>query len=229
MMPEPGDEKRDFLTRLWHLEDLPRPAYQINSAVQHETTMLERFQDPQKMLEAQLKEFEVNLRFLGDYVPALFPYLGTGIFASAFGCEVEWFEHKDPWAHPIIIITDDPRQVVYELEPPAVTDGLLGRVLDLTAFFREHTDGQYPIRMTDLQSPLGIAYQIWKSDQFLMAMYTAPREIHHLLELVTDLIIRFVKKQREMAGNFIPLHFPFVWMPDNYGIGISEDLLALIS
>ncbi|MFH1929206.1 MAG: hypothetical protein ABIK79_13690 [Chloroflexota bacterium] len=47
--------------------------------------------------------------------------------------------------------------------------------------------------------------------------------------MVTDLIIRFVGRQREVAGDFIPLHLPFVWMPDGYGIGVSEDLLALIS
>lgn len=225
-MTELIDERKAFLTGLWHLEDLPRPAYQITRAVQHETTMLERFQDPQKTLVAQLKEFEANLCFRSDYVPAFFPYLGTGVFASAFGCQIEWFEERDPWALPII--SDDPQRV-YELEPPAVTDGLLGRALEMTAYFREKTDGRYPIRMTDLQSPLDTASLIWKSDQFLMAMYTAPREVHYLLELVTDLIIRFVRRQRDVAGDFIPLHFPFVWMPDDYGIGVSEDLLALIS
>jgi len=223
------ERRKQFLTRLWNLEELERPAFQIDIPLafipDSEITMYERFHDPQKMLERQLQEFRLKANIKDDYIPALHPYLGTGVFASAFGCKIRWFENENPWAIPII--DKDPSRV-YDLQPPADTDGLLGRVLEFTEYFRTATHGEFPIRMTDLQSPLDTASLIWRYEDFLVAMITHPREVHHLLNLVTELIIRFVKKQREVSQDFIPVHYPFVWLPDGKGIAVSEDIMALI-
>ena len=57
----------------------------------------------------------------------------------------------------------------------------------------------------------------------MVAMYTNPKEVHHLMRLMTDLIIAFVKEQRARSPEFLPCHFPPVWLPDGQGIAISED------
>jgi uroporphyrinogen-III decarboxylase len=219
-------ETREFLASLWKLEDVGRPAFQINVQVDSGTTMLERFNEPAKMLRHQLLEFEAKSRIADDFVPALFPYLGTAIFPSAFGCPVKWFDNQDPWAESII--NDDPHKI-YALSQPTVRDGLLGRVLEDTRYLREQTRGAYPIRMTDVQGPFDIAYLIWRHEDFMFALRESPQEVHHLLGMVTRLIIDFVKEQRRIAGEFIPCHYPPIWMPDGMGISISDDVMTLIS
>jgi uroporphyrinogen-III decarboxylase len=219
-------DTKEFLTRLWNLEDVDRPAYQINPIVREEESKLERFNDPHKMLQHQLREIETRRGITDDYVAALFPYLGTAIIPSAFGCEVRWFEDQDPWAMPLI--NTDPN-AVYDLDKPLATDGLLGKVLDYTVYLANQSDGRFPIRMTDIQSPLDAAYLIWRSEDFLVAMFTNPAEVHHLLSMVTDLIIDFIMAQRELAPEFIPCHYPSIFMPDGLGIAISDDALAILS
>jgi hypothetical protein len=62
-----------------------------------------------------------------------------------------------------------------------------------------------------------------------MAMYDHPKEVHHLMRLVTDLIISYVKEQRSRSPEFLPCHYPPLWLPDGRGIAISDDGLAVIS
>ena len=70
------------------------------------------------------------------------------VFASAFGCEVEFFEHTLPWAHPVIGASDPPEKV-YELPAPATTDGQLGEMLEFTNYYVTQTCGRYPVALTD--------------------------------------------------------------------------------
>ncbi|HIQ04832.1 MAG TPA: hypothetical protein EYH31_03950, partial [Anaerolineae bacterium] len=70
---------------------------------------------------------------------------------------------------------------------------------------------------------------IWHSEDFLVAMYTNPQEVHHLMEMVTELIIEFIKAQRTLVTDFIPCHYPPIYMPDGLGVAISDDALAVLS
>ncbi|HUS81956.1 MAG TPA: hypothetical protein VM013_01695, partial [Dehalococcoidia bacterium] len=88
---------------------------------------------------------------------------------------------------------------------------------------------RYPIAMTDLQGPLDTAYLVWDSSAFMLAMYTNPKEVHHLMRLVTDLIVKYVKEQRARSPEFIPCHYPPLYLPDGQGLHISDDGLAVIS
>jgi uroporphyrinogen-III decarboxylase len=219
---------REFLSALWALEDLPRPAFQINVVAQSPHTVLQQFHDKEKMLEAQFGNIRAKAEsgVQDDYVPILFPYLGVTIFPSAFGCRVRWFENQQPWNDPIIF--DDPSRV-YELPRPSITDGQLGDVLEYTRYFVEQTGGELPVRMTDIQGPLDVAYLIWHNEDFMVAMYQHPREVHHLMRLVTELIIKFIAAQRALVREFVPCHYPLIWMPDRQGVSISDDVIALMS
>ena len=101
--------------------------------------------------------------------------------------------------------------------------------MEFTDYFVAETRGRYPIGLTDLQGPLNSAYLVWEPTAFMVAMYTNPKEVHHLMRLMTDLIIAFVKEQRARSPQFLPCHFPPVWLPDGQGIAISEDCLAVLS
>ena len=169
------------------------------------------------------------LNFTGDFVPSLCPSLGVIAIASAFGAEVVWWEKDFPAVKPVI--NNNPQQV-YELKPPAITDGELGRILDYTRFFISETKGSLPIRLTDIQGPLDNASLIMGHNLLMLAMLSYPEEVHYLMRLVTDCMISFIKAQREIVRQarveFVPAMFQ-PWLPDGEGISISNDDWVMIS
>ena len=219
----------------WALEDVGRPLWIVptspvlTAATLGLAPMPQLVQDPEVQLQAQLGllAWREATDLGDDFVPHVQPYAGVTVFASAFGSRVEFFEHTLPWAHPVIG-PEDPPEKVYELGPPAVDAGQLGEMLALTDLLVARTQGRYPVAMTDLQGPLDTAYLVWDSSAFMMAMHTNPREVHHLMRLVTDLIKRYVHEQRSRCAEFLPCHFPPLWLPDGGGIAISDDGLAVI-
>jgi len=228
-----------FLQSVWRLEN-DRPAFQINLPVDSGNTMLERFNDPEKMLAHWAKEVAEHQSIQDDCVPIRPTYLGTGVFPSAFGSPIRWFEDADPWAEPVIS-TD--ASAVHSLRRPSIQDGLLRRVLDLTRFMATEPvgaarsepghDSAVRVRVTDLQGPLDVAYLVWHSEEFLIALHKRPEEAHALMRLCTDLVIDFVQEQRRVAkslgAEFVPCHYPPIWMPDGWGVAVSDDCAALLS
>jgi hypothetical protein len=111
-------------------------------------------------------------------------------------------------------------------------DGELGRILDHTKYFLEQTASTFPIRLADTQGPLDCAALIMGHNNFLLAMHTHPEEVHHLLGMVTDLIIAFARVQRDLVrssgAEFIPSMFQ-PWMPDGFGLSVANDECVMIS
>jgi len=220
----------------WSLEDVGRPMWMIpttpvlTAAEVGLVPIRSLLQDREQQLNAQLGllQWRQSVEVGDDFVPHLQAQQGVTVFASAFGCRIEFFDHTLPWAHPVIRPGDAPEKV-YELPVPAVTDGQLGTILEWGDYFVERTAGRYALALTDLQGPLDSSYLVWEPTAFMLAMYTNPREVHHLMRLMTDLIIRFVREQRSRVPQFMPCHFPPVWLPDGRGISVSDDCLAVLS
>ncbi len=236
---------RDFLTRLWALDNAERPGFMIgytgprvkngrpveNALFAREgpDTVRERLLDPARYLSAQLQEIEGLLARRGDYVPGLCPMLGVIGIPSAFGCEVVWWGDDLPAVRPLP--AKDPDQV-FDLLQPSVTDGELGRIMEFTRYFLEHTSARIPIRITDVQGPLDSAALILGHSNFLLAMVTHPLAVHHLLQKVTDLTIDVVQAYRNLirahGGEFVPtINYP--WMPDGWGMQVAHDECVMIS
>jgi uroporphyrinogen-III decarboxylase len=218
---------KEFLRKTWNLEnDRPAARFYMLPMPESKDTWLERFYEPRKNLDYQMKIIKLHSGIMDDNVPTLDTFLGTALFPSAFGCRIHYYDHQDPWAHPLII--NKPGEV-YNLPCASVEDGDLKYVINTTKYFEEKAGMQFPIKIGDPQSPIDIAYLIWKEEEFMMAMYEHPAEVHKLLEKVTDLFIRFFKKQKSMVTEFSPSHMPNIWAPSDLGIGISDDLLAVLS
>lgn len=245
MMIKNISQAKNFLTRFWNLENDERPAFMIGYvgpevvggepvksalfSTDGTETVKDRLLDPKKYLEAQLREIEAQMKLTGDYVPGLCPSLGVVAIASAFGCEVVWWDNDFPAARPVI---EDNLQQIYDIKTPSVTDGELKRVLDYMRYFIEKTERQLPIRLTDIQGPLDNAALILGHNNLLTAMLTHPEEVHHLMQLVTDLTIDLVKAQREICRKheveFVPAMFQ-PWLPDGMGVSVSNDDWVMIS
>jgi hypothetical protein len=238
-------DSREFLTRLWNLDNDERPGFMIGYvgpkvkngrpvenalfAKEGPDTVRERILDPEKYLNAQLQEIKALLERRGDYVPGLCPMLGVIGIPSAFGCEVVWWEDDLPAVRPLI--GGDPEEV-YDLPKPTITSGELGRILDFTRYFLEQTGARIPIRITDVQGPLDSTALIFGHNNFLLALLTHPKAAHHLLQMVTDLTMEYVNAYRnlihEYGGEFVPtINYP--WMPDGMGIQVAHDECVMIS
>lgn len=236
---------RSFLTRLWALENAERPGAligyvgprvkggaPIRSALfstEGKDTVKARLLDPDKFLAAQLDEIDGQSRLRGDLVPALCPTLGVIAVPSAFGAEVVWWENDFPAVRPLL---GDDAGAVSRLNRPRITDGELGRILDYTRVFLDRTEGLVPIRLGDIQGPLDNAALIFGHTSFLEALLTAPREVHRLLDMITDLMIEFAQAQREIVraagAEFVPSSFQ-PWLPDGRGLSIANDVAVMLS
>jgi hypothetical protein len=236
---------REFLTRLWDLGNDDRPGFlvgyvgprvrggvPVRSALfstEGRDTVRERLRDAGRFLAAQTAEIEGQAKLRGDLVPALCPTLGVVAVPSAFGCEVVWWENDFPAVRPLI---GDRTETVLELKRPGLRDGELGRILDHTRVFLETTDGRMPIRLGDLQGPLDNAALIFGHTAFLEALLTAPREVHRLLGMITDLTIEFALAQRDLVrsagAEFVPSAFQ-PWLPDGRGISVANDVAVMLS
>jgi len=66
-------------------------------------------------------------------------------------------------------------------------------------------------------------------NSFLLAMRSHPEAVHHLLQMVTDQMIAFARAQRQAAQEqFVPSLFE-PWLPDGWGISVSNDECVMIS
>jgi uroporphyrinogen-III decarboxylase len=182
--------------------------------------------DKERMLKQQLHDILLSLQIDSDQVPGLWPYHGTGVLASAFGCETVWPADKDPWTKPVIM---EPGGVYSLREPDPQTSGLLPKVLETIKYFNRETKGKVPIKLTDTQGPLDTASLVWDYTGFMRAMHNNPAEVHMLLKMVTDLVIEFSKIQFELMED---PYYPSDCFPRDIkgrGIGISDDLAAVVS
>jgi hypothetical protein len=244
-MMERARVAREFLTRMWSLENRERPGYMfgfvgpkvkggtpIRSALftpEGIGTVRERLQDPRRFLDAQLEEVEGQMSLPGDVVPSVCPAFGVVGIPSAFGCEVVWWEDNLPAVRPLV--HNDAKDLL-AITTPSVQDGELARVMRYTDEFIRLTNGRMPVRLTDIQGPLDSAALIAGHTEFLGLMMTDSRAAHHLLRTVTDLAISLVKAQRERirAHNveFVPSMFQ-PWIPEGRGVSVSNDECVMIS
>jgi len=239
------EKSKAFLRRLWCLENEERPAFLISYvgprvrggrpirsalfSTEGDDTVRDRLLDPAKFLKAQLAEIDDQMALRGDFVPCLCPAFGVINIPAAFGCEVVWREDNFPSVKPLAL--GDPAKV-YDLPRPTLSSGEMGRILDYTRHFIEKTEGRIPIRLTDIQGPLDSAALIMGHTEFFTATRTHPWEVHHLLQMVTDFTIECARAQRGIVRGsrveFVPSLFQ-PWMPDGFGISVSNDACVLIS
>ncbi|MCL5070546.1 MAG: hypothetical protein M1308_06575, partial [Actinobacteria bacterium] len=112
---------------------------------------------------------------------------------------------------------------------PTLTDGLLGKTLDLIRYVVEQTNGQIPIQMYNAGGPLDIASMVLNDTELLTALYTHPKKVHRLLDSCTELYIAFYKAQQKIIPEFVPVMSDDMYVPDGHGILCGEDWLSVIS
>jgi len=163
-----------------------------------------------------------------DELPHLQAWIGTGIFANAFGCEYLWREEEAPDSHVLFRSIEQVRGLPY---PDYRRSPVMRLALEAIDALKEEFGGRFPMALTDTQSPVDTATLVLDATEFFVACYTHEELVRELLETVTALIIEFSRVQRQRIGEAMvskPGHV-MPSLPSLRGITLSDDNLAVSS
>lgn len=180
------------------------------------------FTNPEVMYQRQVKQFERHFDLVEDhYVPYLMPFMGTGVFCSAFGANIVFKEKMDPSAEGFVI--QDIESLNKLAAPDPQKDGLMPKVLEFIRYFKSNSD--IPVGITDCQGPLTTALQLVGYDKLFYWMYDYPMKIHEFMDFLSDCLIEWVKIQKKEIGESLDCCAgnQGVYVPNGIGIWISDD------
>lgn len=163
-----------------------------------------------------------------DDLPFLEPWIGTGVFANAFGCEYHFRDSMAPHVRYRCHKIEELRSIEY---PDWRQSPIMKMVLDCIDCFRERTRDGLPIALTDTQSPLDTATLVLDAAECFVGCYTEPELMARFLQQITDLIVEFSQMQMEHIGPKLLMQ-PGHLLPSvvgGPGISISDDNLAVAS
>jgi hypothetical protein len=163
-----------------------------------------------------------------DDLPFLEPWIGTGVYANAFGCEYHFRDDIAPHVRYRYHKIEELRGIEC---PDYRNSPIMTMALDCIDYFRERTRDGLPIALTDTQSPFDTATLVLDAAELFTACYAEPDTVSDFLNKITDLIIEFSQAQIERIGPDL-LAQPGHLMPSivgGPGISISDDNLAVSS
>lgn len=225
MTPLTDAEKQTAIRRTWNLEETAEVPFLIEIGQPHFGTR--EYYDHDDAELAWNVRYHQDRADVYDYgMPNIKPNLGISIMAAAFGCEYTVNSEADPWITPLIR-AENPGDV-YQLHTPHPTrNQIYAKALKRIDYLQTHSD--LPLRLMNVPSPLVTASLIWEYTPFIEATILHPKEVHALLEMVTDATIEFVQLQLERIMNLHTMGHEMWYIPRDVGLRISDDTAALLS
>ncbi len=223
--PLSTDDRRVAVKRTWDLADPEEVPFLIEIGPFHAATKAYYESD-----EAELAwnvGYERDRQPVYDYgISNIKPNLGIGFMAAAFGCEATANDEADPWIKAIL--REENASQVHDLSLPDLqTNPMIRRAFERIEYLQARS--ALPLRLVNVASPLVTASQIWDYTSFIEATLLFPGEVHALLEKVTEATIAFVKEQQRRIKRLHALSHEMWYLPEEYGIRVSDDTAALMS
>jgi Uroporphyrinogen decarboxylase (URO-D) len=248
--PLTGAEREDFRQRfekrlekveaktadVFAFREVDQPPYMVNSALywlfglDMDTFPDNYFDDPAVMTNFQERTYYDQVKEIeDDFVPYLMPWFGTVVAASALGCKIEFIPKQDPAANPRFYPIQKPEDIQKLRVPDPEKDGLMPKVLDFLRYMKAHSF--LPVGITDFQGPLTTANQLMGYDKLIYLMYDHPNLVHELMDKVTETLILWIKKQKEVIGEPLTecISDQQVYTGKHAGVWFSDDDAVLVS
>ncbi len=185
-----------------------------------------QLEDPNDMLKKAEENLLSGANLPGFNMPRFIPDFGTVSTAAYWGGKTYTPAGGFIGIKPVIRTAEDALKV--RPEKPDGGDAAKAALLYNQLCKNMHIKDLY-CSFIDIQGPLNTAALLWEQTEFMMAMLTESEAVHQLLSEVTDQIIGVIKTMicsiKKMSG---PL-WPFIWLPSDIGVGITEDYMPLIS
>ena len=182
--------------------------------------------DMKNSLELQLAALSESMNYKSDIANFLEPWYGIGTVASAFGIDYVWHERQAP---AIMAPFTSIQESLNFKDVPIEKTQIGMHTLEMIEYFLDKTKGKVPMSLTDVQSPLNIAANLVNISTLFMDIYDNPEDYCALLNIISDLLIEFTKKQMNLIGDVIakPGH-GFASSRAFTGIGMSDDNSLMI-
>ena len=212
------------------------PPFMVNSALywvfglDTDTLPADYFDDPAAMTNFQEQTYYDQVKSIDDdFVPYLMPWFGTVVAASAFGCQIEYPPKADPAANPRFYPVQTPEDIKKLRVPDPEKDGLMPKVLEFLRYMEANSF--LPVGITDFQGPLTTANQLLGYDKLIYLMFDNPALMHELMDVVTETLIMWVKKQKEVIGEPLTecIGDQQVYTGKHAGVWFSDDDAVLMS
>lgn len=137
--------------------------------------------------------------------PGMWPEYSVVLEPSALGGKVTFPRHASPQLEPFL---ETPEQVM-ALEPADPhTDGLMPTALDTLRYMLDNCPRRwideygYLAGSTIVLGPTDVAGLCRGYGTFGEDIYKRPQLVHHLMDVATETIIRYLKAQEEIGGKF---------------------------
>jgi hypothetical protein len=220
-----NQEKKDRIAKNWRLQDVDEVPFLIEIGGIHMATT-KYFSDHAAEIAWNV-DFHRQREGVYDYgMPNIKPNQGINIVASAFGCEYTVNDEADPWVKPLI--RDDNVQDVHGLKvPDPKTNPVFRQAWERIEYLQSHSD--LPLRVVNVPSPLVTASLIWDYTSFITATMLHPKEVHVLLEKVTEATIGYLKEQLARIRNLHSMSHEMWHIPREVGVRISDDSASIMS
>ena len=177
-----------------------------------------------------------NLRFLeeslafewSDDLPYMEPWIGTGLYANAFGSEYVFRDHDAPHTRYRYLRVEEVALVKY---PDWQECPIMLMTLDCIDALKEATRGEIPMSTGDTQSPFDTASLVLDACATFAACLQDPRTLRRFFRKIADLVVEFTKVQIERIGPdlaVMPGH-QYPSLPHIRGLLVSDDNLAVAS
>jgi len=151
-----------------------------------------------------VKKLKVQLEFQNKFpdvmlYPGIWPDYGTAVEPSAFGTKIHWPQNGPAMIYPVDIKNiEEPADPWKDgLMPKALKDYeyMLRNIPPLYKEKYEYLDG-WAISLGPVDiAALSVGYNVL-FDKF----YTDPKEVHRLLKITTETVIRYVRAQEKIGG-----------------------------
>ncbi len=186
----------------------------------------DKCRDYKESLALQLGALKASMAYKADVANFLEPWYGIGYIASCFGASYGWNEGQAP--HVTAAFKSAKEILDADYVPIAQTaEGKY--ILEMVEYFMDQTKGKIPVSFCDLQSPLNMLTYLLPMNDLFMEVYDSPEELKQAAELVSGLLIDFLKQQQEMIGDALarPGH-GFASSRAFRGVGLSDDASIML-
>ena len=230
------DKVKANTSEVFAFKKVDHPPFMVNSAMywvfglDPMTLPDAYFTDPAVMTNFQEQTYYDQVKEIDDdFVPYLMPWFGTVVAASALGCKIEFIPKQDPAANPRFYPIQKPEDIQKLQVPDPEKGGLMPKVLDFLRYMKAHSF--LPVGITDFQGPLTTANQMMGYDKLIYLMYDQPNLVHELMDKVTETLILWIKKQKEVIGEPLTecISDQQVYTGKHAGVWFSDDDAVLVS
>jgi hypothetical protein len=183
--------------------------------------------DRKQSLELQLSALAASMDYPADIANFLEPWYGIGYISACFGSEYTWHPGQAPAVNPQF----DSFAEMLKHEPLPIEKTSVGRhMLEMIEYFLDKTKGRVPISYTDIQSPFNMLSYLLPITNLFLEIYDDPEQVRAAAGVCTNLLIDFVRKQKDLIGDCLALPgHGFASSRAFAGIGFSDDNAIMIS